>query len=125
MHGGVGEAALQLGVLARSEVDGFEHGRFTSSRVVGPLLGSTRSARRRPTAARETRRRRPGKTRTGAVGQLLAGLLAGALARLAEALLEPGDAAAGVEDLLLAGVEGVAGRADVGVMLRSSRCCAS
>src|SRR5690348_12369702 len=41
-------------------------------------------------------------------------LLAGALA-LAVPLLEPGDAAAGVEDLLLAGVEGVALRAHVGV----------
>src|SRR4051794_22908531 len=32
---------------------------------------------------------------------------------LAEALLEPGDATTGVEDLLLAGVEGVARRADL------------
>src|SRR4051812_49921522 len=37
------------------------------------------------------------------------------LLALAEALLEPGHAAAGVEDLLLAGVEGVALAADVGV----------
>src|SRR4051812_29103593 len=34
---------------------------------------------------------------------------------LAEALLEPGHAASGVEDLLLAGIEGVALRADLGV----------
>src|SRR5258708_32084329 len=43
--------------------------------------------------------------------------LLGARARglLAEPALEPGHAAAGVEDLLLAGVERVAARADVGV----------
>src|SRR3954471_11660740 len=44
-------------------------------------------------------------------GSLLVG--AGGGGALAEALLEPGDAAAGVEDLLLAGVEGVARRADL------------
>src|SRR5215467_7037623 len=44
-------------------------------------------------------------------------LLVGGLARggLAEPLLEPRDAAAGVEDLLLAGVERVAVRADLDV----------
>src|SRR5262249_33667841 len=41
------------------------------------------------------------------------GGLAGAL--VAEPLLEPGHATTGVEDLLLAGVEGVAGGAHVGV----------
>src|SRR3954471_14800320 len=50
--------------------------------------------------------------RTGAREGLLAGALLG---RLGVAGLEAGDAAAGVEDLLLAGVERVAVRADVGV----------
>src|SRR6201996_5780567 len=50
------------------------------------------------------------------------GLLAAAAAAvtrglLAEAALEPGDAATGVQNLLLAGVERVASRADVGVDL--------
>src|SRR4051794_16058289 len=44
--------------------------------------------------------------------QLLAGLGGGGVT-LAEPLLEPGHAATGVEDLLLAGVEGVARRADL------------
>src|SRR6185295_14742885 len=43
---------------------------------------------------------------------------------LAEALLEPGHAASGVEDLLLAGVEGVALRADLGVDHAVRRCAA-
>src|SRR6201990_1515231 len=50
-------------------------------------------------------------------GQACGLLLVGGLGRgvLAEPLLEPRDAAAGVQDLLLAGVERVAVRADVGV----------
>src|ERR1035438_9842230 len=46
-------------------------------------------------------------------GLLLFGLLAGGV--LTEALLEAGDAATGVEDLLLAGVERVASRTDLNV----------
>src|SRR6202000_1890981 len=49
-----------------------------------------------------------------AAGGLLA---AAARGLLAEAALEPGDAATGVQDLLLARVERVASRADVGVDL--------
>src|SRR3954447_18550677 len=56
----------------------------------------------------DERRSPPGKAGTGARGQLLLGCLG-------VAGLEAGDAAAGVEDLLLAGVERVALRADVGV----------
>src|ERR1017187_8831968 len=44
---------------------------------------------------------------------------------LAEAPLEPGDPATGVQDLLLAGVEGVAARADVRVDLAVLRCASS
>src|SRR4028118_1346324 len=44
-----------------------------------------------------------------------AGAAGSLLGALAEALREPGHPATGVEDLLLARVEGVAGRADVGV----------
>src|ERR1700683_5587115 len=57
-------------------------------------------------------------TALGSAGLLLGGLraLGGLLARgLAEALLEPRDATAGVQDLLLARVERVAVRADLGV----------
>src|SRR5262249_43841637 len=42
---------------------------------------------------------------------------AGPLLLLGVTLLEPGHSAAGVEDLLLAGVERVAGRADIGAKL--------
>src|SRR6202041_1078579 len=52
------------------------------------------------------------ETDPGSAGLLLGGLLARGLA---EALLEPRDATAGVQDLLLARVERVAVRADVGV----------
>src|SRR4051794_26716564 len=58
---------------------------------------------------------RPRVERSGAAAKLLAGvvLLAGVL--LGVALLEASDPATGVQDLQLPGVEGVAGRADVGV----------
>src|SRR5215210_3306245 len=67
---------------------------------------------------------------TDAVAKLLGGLgrvfrLGGSLLG-AEALLEPGHAAACVEDLLLAGVEGVTLRADLGVdhaVLRGAAGC--
>src|ERR1700723_1442437 len=59
--------------------------------------------------ARETD---PGSARLLLGGLLVGGLLAGGLA---EALLEPRDATTGVQDLLLARVERVAVRADVGV----------
>src|SRR6266567_436910 len=55
----------------------------------------------------------PGRLADGRPGALAGWLLA----LLAEPTLEPGDAAAGVEDLLLAGVERVAVRADIGVNL--------
>ena len=56
-----------------------------------------------------------------ALGKLLARRVLLAVARL-----EPGHAATGVEDLLLARVERVAGAADVGVDLAAgARCCAS
>src|SRR4051812_29581658 len=59
----------------------------------------------------QTCQRRPSGW-TGAAGSLLGAL--------AEALLEPGNAAAGVEDLLLARVERVAGRAHLGADLAAA-----
>src|SRR5215470_13436415 len=55
----------------------------------------------------------------GQAGQMLG--LAELLVALAEPALEPGDSAAGVEDLLLAGIERVAVGADVGVNLAGLR----
>ena len=63
-------------------------------------------------------RRRPPRPGRGGRGRRRRSYLSAGRRRpgaLAEPLLEPGDAAAGVEDLLLAGVERVALRADLGV----------
>jgi hypothetical protein len=88
VHGRVGELALQLGVLGQQRGQALRGGHrgLLTTNDAHPAMGW---------ASWEA-------------------LLAGALA-LAVPLLEPGDAAAGVEDLLLAGVERVALRAHVGV----------
>jgi hypothetical protein len=92
VHRRVGQLRLEVGVLAEGVVgrgaDGLGHGGSSWVR---------------------TRQRRPPPSGTGAAVQLLGAL--------AEALLEPGHAATGVEDLLLARVERVAGGADLGADL--------
>ena len=96
-----GRPAAPRGRRARRRaLRGLEHGGLLR-------LGSAGGGRR------ATTKRRPPTTEgrgTGASGELLGGLLA-------VAGLEPGHAATGVEDLLLARVERVALRADVGGIL--------
>src|SRR5215467_15155290 len=70
-----------------------------------------------PSTAEITAPKRPQPSRHGDLRELLA---AGRL--LAEPALEAGHPPAGVEDLLLAGVEGVAIRADIGVDDAVARC---
>ena len=112
---GRGQPALELGVLGEQALDGLEH-RHSSVPVV------VTKTRRRPRTGCVGRRRERATGREPTPGQLR-GLLVGGLL-LGVAGLEPGDAAAGVEDLLLAGVERVALRAHVGVDdAATSRCC--
>src|SRR5690606_28463248 len=119
VDGGVGELGLDVGVLGEQRLDGGE--RLGHGRLLGRCGGSVRRrVRRRGPAA--VRRHRPRTTRqrrwsertdcpwrgcrartTGAAVSLLAGGL------LAVAGLEAGHTATGVEDLLLARVERVAG----------------
>src|SRR5690606_36555974 len=87
MNGRIGHLLLQLGMLVDQRLDSFEH--HVTSCAWSP---DTTTAPAAPEGA------------TGAGEVLL----------LAVALLEPGHAAAGVEDVLLARVERVAGRADIG-----------
>ena len=112
-----------LGVLGEQRLDGRER------RSLMAVLGVRRAAARHRPVLRATttapvvrvappwRATAPGHRRSES-------LLGGGL--LAVARLEPGHAATGVEDLLLARVERVAGAADVGADLAGRlRCCAS
>ena len=127
VHGGVGEGALQLGVLREHRVEGRCAHRTPSLRSVGfaghcaeSALASSRAGRGRCAddslassligLVLRTCGRRPPRGDGRRVETLLR-----AGRPLAVPGLEAGDAAAGVEDLLLAGVERVAGRADLDV----------
>ncbi len=92
----VGELLLELVALGHEPLDGLEH-------------------RLSCWDGGDTARRRPPWRVTGAESWATCRRGSLALGGLGVALLEAGDAAAGVEDLLLAGVERVALRADVGV----------
>ena len=96
---GRGELLLELGVLGEHALDGLEH-RLSS------LDGDGRT---------NHERRSPHVAGTGARTTATCSRRLGLVGLLGVAGLEAGDAAAGVEDLLLAGVERVALRADVGV----------
>ena len=108
----VGEPPLEVGVLgdaAPRRTRTSRRRRRTAVAVDGgherPSGGDDQRAAPGARPRRQCRRRRG-----GAVGGADCGV-----GLLAEALLELGDAAAGVEDLLLARVERVAGAADLGV----------
>ena len=113
---GRAELLLELGVLLRHRVDRLEH---RSSSCLTPCAAGLKS--RAPTHALEGTGRRVGE----ATGRRRPCRRPSSVGLLGVAGLEPGHAAAGVEDLLLARVERVALRADVGAdACRSSRCCA-
>ena len=95
----------------RAALDGFEHAGSVSSALID--LRQDNGADRMEEVGAVGDLLRSG---LGAVGRYLS-----AVCLLAVARLEPGHAATGVEDLLLAGVERVAVRADVGVDVAARR----